>query len=46
MNLFCCVPRPEWAFEAALQERFGASEVSIRRMSRSYEIPREQVGGG
>jgi S-adenosylmethionine decarboxylase len=45
MNLFCCVPRPEWRFEAALRERFGASEVSVRRMSRSYEIPREQVAG-
>jgi S-adenosylmethionine decarboxylase len=45
MNLFCCVPRTEWGFEAALRERFGASEVSIRRMSRSYEIPCEQVAG-
>jgi S-adenosylmethionine decarboxylase len=43
INLFCCVPRPEWKFEDALRERFGAAEVSVRRMSRSYEMPREQV---
>jgi S-adenosylmethionine decarboxylase len=45
LNLFCCVPRGEWNFDAALRQRFGASEVSIRRLVRSYEIPREQVNG-
>jgi S-adenosylmethionine decarboxylase len=45
LNLFCCVPRAEWNFETALREGFGASEVSIRRLVRSYEIFREQVNG-
>jgi S-adenosylmethionine decarboxylase len=46
MNLFCCVPRPEWGFEVELRERFGASEVAVRRTSRSYEMPQKQVAGG
>jgi S-adenosylmethionine decarboxylase len=45
LNLFCCVPRAEWHFDAGLRQRFGAREVSIRRLVRSYEIPREQVNG-
>jgi S-adenosylmethionine decarboxylase len=45
LNLFCCVARAEWNFQAALRERFGASEVSIRRLVRSYDIPRQQVIG-
>jgi len=36
LNLFCCRPRAEWDFEAQLQERFGASAVSVRRLERPY----------
>src|SRR5580704_12438343 len=43
LNLFCCVPRPEWNFEAALQKRFAAQTVTVRRLVRSYEMPREQA---
>jgi len=40
LNLFCCVPRAEWAFEVELRNRLGASKVSVRRLQRSYELPR------
>ena len=43
LNLFCCVPRPEWNFEHALQKRFASQTVTIRRLIRSYEMPREQA---
>ena len=33
-DLFCCRERPEWPWEAALAARFGATEVSVRRLSR------------
>ncbi len=36
LNVFCCLPRPEWGFERYLAERFGASHVSIRRIDRPY----------
>jgi len=36
LNLFCCVPRAEWAFEAELRNRFGAGEVAVRRLQRPY----------
>jgi S-adenosylmethionine decarboxylase len=36
LNLFCCVPRNEWDFEAALMELFAADSVSIRRLQRPY----------
>jgi S-adenosylmethionine decarboxylase len=38
LNLFCCVPRPEWAFESELRARFGAKEVQVRRLIRSYQV--------
>jgi S-adenosylmethionine decarboxylase len=38
LNLFCCVPRAEWAFDAELRRRFGAREVSVRRLQRPYGI--------
>lgn len=41
LNLFCCVPRAEWGFEQQLRSRLGATEVSIRRLVRSYEVSRE-----
>lgn len=45
LNLFCCVPRAEWQFEQELRKRFGASEVSVRKLTRFYEErPAEVVG--
>jgi S-adenosylmethionine decarboxylase len=34
LNLFCCKPRPEWAFERELRGRFGAAEVTVRSLER------------
>src|SRR6202790_4178350 len=45
LNLFCCVPRPEWNFEAALRQLFSSQTVTIRRLVRSYEMPRELAAG-
>jgi S-adenosylmethionine decarboxylase len=45
LNLFCCVPRSEWNFQAELQQVFGAATVSIRRLRRPYETLNEQVAG-
>lgn len=39
LNIFCCRPRPEWEFEKYLRDKFGASEVHIRRLDRSYASP-------
>jgi S-adenosylmethionine decarboxylase len=36
LNLFCCVPRNEWDFEAVLVEFFAAESVSVRRLQRPY----------
>jgi S-adenosylmethionine decarboxylase len=45
LNLFCCVARPEWNFEAALGQLFSSKTVTIRRLVRSYEMPRELAAG-
>lgn len=45
LNLFCCVPRPEWPFDAELRRRFNATEISIRRLTRSYQLSAESVAG-
>src|SRR5579872_1266384 len=45
LNLFCCVPRAEWSFEAALQQLFQAKSVSVRRLLRPYEVARHQTAG-
>src|SRR5450755_2547929 len=45
LNLFCCVPREEWNFEAALQQLFSSQTVTIRRLERAYEMPRELAAG-
>src|SRR5579863_8316235 len=29
LNLFCCVPRKEWDFEAELKQDFGATSVTV-----------------
>lgn len=46
LNLFCCVPRAEWNFEAALKKMFDADSVVVRHLERTYRVPREQVAGG
>jgi len=43
LNLFCCVPRAEWDFEAVLRQLFDAHSVSIRRLQRPYESKWKQV---
>jgi S-adenosylmethionine decarboxylase len=43
VNLFCCVPRTSWPFERELRKRFGATEVTIRELTRSYETVREKA---
>lgn len=35
LNLFCCRPRPEYAFEKELRARVGAEQVNVRRLERS-----------
>ena len=45
LNLFCCVPRPEWNFEGVLQRLFRSQTVTIRRLVRSYQVPRELAAG-
>lgn len=35
LNLFCCRPRPTWAFEDQLKQRFHAAQVSVRLLERS-----------
>jgi len=37
LNLFCCAPRNPWNFEGRLAERFGATAVLVRTVSRPYE---------
>ena len=39
LNVFCCRPRPEWAFEAYLRDKLGASAVRVRRLERPYHHP-------
>lgn len=39
LNVFCCRPRPEWAFEAYLRAKLGASAVRVRRLERPYHTP-------
>ena len=36
LNVFCCRPRPEWAFEEYLRDKLGATSVRIRRLERPY----------
>ena len=39
LNLFCCVPREEWDFEAELKHVFGATSVTVRTVTRPYGPP-------
>ena len=36
LNVFCCRPRSDWAFDAHLTELFSASSIAIRRLDRPY----------
>jgi S-adenosylmethionine decarboxylase len=37
LNVFCCRPRPDWAFETELRRSLGASSVQVRRVERPYK---------
>lgn len=37
LNVFCCRPRPEWNFEAALRQEVRARAVRVRRIDRPYD---------
>ena len=39
LNLFCCVPRPEWDFEKHLAGLFSATSVQVRWVVREYASP-------
>jgi S-adenosylmethionine decarboxylase len=43
LNLFCCVPRPEWDFASILKQLFEARSVSVRRLQRPYESQMQQA---
>lgn len=36
LNLFCCRPRAEWDFRRGLAQHLGATDVTVRRVERSY----------
>ena len=36
LNLFCCVPRGGWEFEAGLKKIFAARSVAVRTLVRQY----------
>jgi len=36
LNLFCCRPRPDWAFSHHLRALVGARSVTVRRLERPY----------
>ena len=36
LNLFCCAPRPAWAWEDGLARHVGAERVTVRRLARRY----------
>jgi S-adenosylmethionine decarboxylase len=43
LNLFCCVPRKEWGFEAKVREMFAASSVTVRCVMRPYMLSVENA---
>lgn len=45
LNLFCCVPREAWDFDANLRAMFEANSVTTRALTRSYG-PRDETGLG
>ena len=40
-NLYCCRERPEWPWAERLGELIGAGRVSVRRVSRETQTPRD-----
>ncbi len=36
LNVFCCRPRPEYDFNAALKAVLNAEKVTVRKLERSY----------
>ena len=46
LNLFCCRPRPEWDFRTGLVELLGATDVDVRRVTRSYAPTAAGAAGG
>jgi S-adenosylmethionine decarboxylase len=36
LNLFCCMPRDPWNFDAQLKEIFSATAVQVRALTRAY----------
>ncbi|MGC2238762.1 MAG: S-adenosylmethionine decarboxylase [Pyrinomonadaceae bacterium] len=50
-NLYCCRTRPEWNWEANLNELLGASEVRITKIERGnpkseIQNPKSKIAGG
>ena len=42
-NLYCCRARPRWPWEARLREALGASDVSVKLISRDAVV--ESIAG-
>jgi S-adenosylmethionine decarboxylase len=36
VNLFCCVPRPEWDWPHGMARHLAADDVRVRRLDRHY----------
>lgn len=43
-NLFCCTPRPSWAWGARLAALLGASDVQVRVLPREYAPAPAETG--
>ena len=43
LNLFCCMPRAPWDFEAQLTAKFGAASVTVRTVTRCYGANPETI---
>ena len=46
LNLFCCVPRPQWDFEKQLSHLFAATAVQVQRVAREYAVLSEPAAVG
>jgi S-adenosylmethionine decarboxylase len=44
LNLFCCVPRSGWDFDAGLRKIFAARSVAVRTLVRQYVQDPETPG--
>jgi len=44
LNLFCCVPRSGWDFDAGLKKIFAARSVAVRTLVRQYVPDLETPG--